>query len=48
MQSEKESGHGAMEEFRIGGYGIQIARALARSVNCRWSEGRVVVRAEFV
>jgi anti-sigma regulatory factor (Ser/Thr protein kinase) len=34
-------------EFRSGGYGMQIARALARSVNCRWSAGRVVVRAEF-
>jgi hypothetical protein len=34
-------------DFRSGGYGIQIARALARSVNCCWSRGRVVVRAEF-
>jgi anti-sigma regulatory factor (Ser/Thr protein kinase) len=38
----------AIDEFRSGGYGIQIARALARSVNCAWTEGRVVVRAEFV
>jgi hypothetical protein len=34
-------------EFRTGGYGLQIARALARSVNCRWVDGRVIVRAEF-
>ncbi len=36
-----------VDEFRSGGYGMQIARALARSVHCRWAAGRVVVRAEF-
>jgi hypothetical protein len=34
-------------EFRSGGYGLQIARALAQRVNCRWVDGRVVVEAEF-
>jgi anti-sigma regulatory factor (Ser/Thr protein kinase) len=37
----------AVGEFRTGGYGLQIARALARSVNCRWVDGRVIVSAEF-
>jgi len=37
----------AVAEYRTGGYGLQIARALARSVNCRWIDGRVIVRAEF-
>lgn len=37
----------AVGEFRTGGYGLQIARALARSVNCAWAKGRVVIRAEF-
>jgi anti-sigma regulatory factor (Ser/Thr protein kinase) len=37
----------AVEEFRIGGYGLQLARVLAQCVNCRWAKGRVVVRAEF-
>jgi anti-sigma regulatory factor (Ser/Thr protein kinase) len=37
----------ALGEFRTGGYGLQIVRALARSVNVRWANGRVVVRAEF-
>jgi anti-sigma regulatory factor (Ser/Thr protein kinase) len=36
-----------VEQFRTGGYGLQIARALARSVNCRWKNGRVIVAAEF-
>jgi hypothetical protein len=36
-----------VEDFRTGGYGLQIARALARSVNCRWAKGRVIVHAEF-
>lgn len=36
-----------VDVFRSGGYGLQIARALARSVNCRWKNGRVIVRAEF-
>lgn len=38
----------AVGAIRTGGYGLQIARALARSVYCRWAAGRVVVRAEFV
>ena len=33
--------------FRAGGYGLQIARALAQSVNCRWANGRAIVHAEF-
>ena len=37
----------AIAKFRTGGYGLQIARALARSVNRRWIDGRVIVRAEF-
>ena len=37
----------AVGEFRTGGYGLEIARALARTVNCRWKNGRLVVRAEF-
>ncbi len=37
----------AVGEFRTGGYGLQIARALARRLNYRWADGRVVVRAEF-
>jgi anti-sigma regulatory factor (Ser/Thr protein kinase) len=34
-------------EFRTGGYGLQIAQALAHRVDCRWVDGRVVVEAEF-
>jgi anti-sigma regulatory factor (Ser/Thr protein kinase) len=37
----------AVAAFRTGGYGLPIARALARTVNCRWKNGRVFVRAEF-
>jgi hypothetical protein len=37
----------AVETFRTGGYGLPLARALARSLNCRWADGRAVVRAEF-
>jgi anti-sigma regulatory factor (Ser/Thr protein kinase) len=37
----------AVAEFRTGGYGLSIARALASRVRCRWTKGRVVVRAEF-
>jgi hypothetical protein len=37
----------AVGQFRTGGYGLPIVRALARTVNCRWTRGRVVVRAEF-
>jgi hypothetical protein len=34
--------------FRSGGYGLQMARALARRLDCRWKNGRAVVCAEFV
>src|SRR5262249_53264952 len=34
-------------EFRSGGYGLSLVRALAPSLRCRWAEGRVVIRAEF-
>ena len=37
----------AVDGFRTGGYGLQIARALARRVDCRWTDGRVIIRAEF-
>jgi anti-sigma regulatory factor (Ser/Thr protein kinase) len=37
----------AVGEFRTGGYGLQIAQALAQRVDCRWVDGRVVVEAEF-
>jgi hypothetical protein len=37
----------AVGEFRSGGYGLPLARALAGSVRCRWAEGRVVIWAEF-
>jgi anti-sigma regulatory factor (Ser/Thr protein kinase) len=37
----------AVGEFRTGGYGLQIAHALAQRVDCRWVDGRVVVEAEF-
>ena len=37
----------AVGEFCTGGYGLQIARALAQRVDCRWVDGRVVVEAEF-
>src|SRR5262249_25294879 len=33
--------------FRSGGYGLPMARALARRVDCRWENGRAVVCAEF-
>jgi anti-sigma regulatory factor (Ser/Thr protein kinase) len=33
--------------FRSGGYGLPMARALARRVDCRWQNGRAVVCAEF-
>jgi hypothetical protein len=35
----------AVAEFRTGGYGLEIVRALARTVNCRRKNGRLVVRA---
>jgi anti-sigma regulatory factor (Ser/Thr protein kinase) len=37
----------AVGEFRTGGYGLAIARTLARTLNCRWKNDRLVVRAEF-
>jgi anti-sigma regulatory factor (Ser/Thr protein kinase) len=37
----------AVAGYRTGGYGLQIARALARRVDCRWTNGRVIIRAEF-
>ena len=37
----------AVGALRTGGYGLEIAGALARTLNCRWKEGRLVVRAEF-
>jgi anti-sigma regulatory factor (Ser/Thr protein kinase) len=37
----------AVETFRTGGYGLPLARALARSIHCRRADDRVVVRAEF-
>jgi anti-sigma regulatory factor (Ser/Thr protein kinase) len=37
----------ALEGMRTGGYGLHLARALARRLNCYWCHGRVVVRAEF-
>ena len=37
----------AVAGFRTGGYGLQIARALARRVDCRWTKGRVIISAEF-
>ena len=37
----------AVAEFRTGGYGLEIARSLACTLNCRWKNGRLVVRAEF-
>jgi anti-sigma regulatory factor (Ser/Thr protein kinase) len=37
----------AVGEFRTGGYGLETAQALARTLNCRWKNGRLVVRAEF-
>jgi Histidine kinase-like ATPase domain len=37
----------AVAEFRAGGYGLEIARALARTLNCLRKNGRLVVRAEF-
>ena len=36
-----------VEELRSGGYGLQIARALAQRIDCHWVDGRVVVEAEF-
>jgi hypothetical protein len=37
----------ALQEFRTGGYGLQIAQVLARRMTCRWVHGRVIVLAEF-
>ena len=37
----------AVDGFRTGGYGLQLARALARRVDCRWTDGRIIISAEF-
>jgi hypothetical protein len=37
----------AVAGFRTGGYGLQIACALARRVDRRWTNGRVIISAEF-
>jgi hypothetical protein len=37
----------AYGEFRTGGYGLGISRALAQRVDFHWMDGRVVVEAEF-
>lgn len=36
-----------LDGFRTGGYGLLLARALARSLNCRWERGRAIVCTEF-
>ena len=36
-----------IDGFRVGGYGLQIVRTVARDLRCTWSMGRAVVRAEF-
>jgi hypothetical protein len=43
-RTQKPEGVG---EYRTGGYGLPIARVLARRLICTWVSGRVVVRAEF-
>jgi anti-sigma regulatory factor (Ser/Thr protein kinase) len=37
----------AVDGYRTGGYGLLLARALARRVDCRWAKGRVIISAEF-
>jgi hypothetical protein len=37
----------AVEEFRVGGYGLLLARASARDARTSWRKGRAVVRAQF-
>ena len=37
----------AIDGFRVGGYGLQIVRTVARDLRYTWSLGRVVVQAEF-
>jgi anti-sigma regulatory factor (Ser/Thr protein kinase) len=37
----------AVAGCRSGGYGLPIARALARRVDCRWTGGRVIISADF-
>jgi anti-sigma regulatory factor (Ser/Thr protein kinase) len=37
----------AVEEFRVGGYGLLLVRAFARDVRTSWRNGRAMVRAEF-
>jgi anti-sigma regulatory factor (Ser/Thr protein kinase) len=36
-----------LDGLRVGGYGLQIVRSLARDLRYTWSMRRVVVRAEF-
>jgi anti-sigma regulatory factor (Ser/Thr protein kinase) len=38
----------AVAAVRTGGYGLVLARALSDRLSCRWDQGRVVVRAEFL
>ena len=37
----------AVENFRAGGYGLRLAQAMASGLSRRWTDGHVVVRAEF-
>ena len=37
----------AIDGFRVGGYGLQIVRTVARDLCCTWLMGRALVRAEF-
>jgi hypothetical protein len=37
----------AVAGYRTGGYGLQIARAPARRVDCRWTGGRVIISADL-
>ena len=37
----------AVAGFHTSGYGLEIVRALARTLNCRWKDGRLVVSADF-
>jgi len=37
----------AVEEFRVGGYGLLLVRASACDLRTNWRKGRAVVRAQF-
>src|SRR5262249_20645650 len=37
----------AVEEFRVGGYGLLLVRTCARDLRTSWRKGRAVVRAQF-